>query len=75
METQDEDTEKEIDDSGDESDIIELFEKTYKGVIYLVESDTDGDVYAIDSDDEVGEIVGVQKNGKIKLFNSKKSKK
>ena len=57
-----------------DSDTLELFEVEIKGKTYVTNDETNGDIYEYDND-EVGEIVGVFKNGVAKLTKKPKSSK
>ena len=57
-----------------DADALELFEVEIKGKTYVTNDETNGDIYEYDNE-EVGEIVGVFKNGVAKLTKKTKSSK
>ena len=56
------------DEDEDEEEEDEVYIKKINGKNYYVTGDTDGDIYAVDEDEEVGDLVGKIKKGKY-IFN------
>ena len=56
----------------EEEEELELFEVEIKGKTYVTNDETNGDIYEY-VNDEVGEIVGVFKNGVAKMIKKPRS--
>ena len=69
LKEEEEDEEDEEDDDDDDDD-EEVYLKTYNGKQYYVTNDENSDVYAVDEDEDVGDIVGCIKKGKF-ILNTK----
>ena len=69
-EVQEEEAEEEeeaVEAESEESDELEVFEVTIRGKKYFTTNATNGDIYAMDSDGEVGDKIGQFVNGKAQL--------
>ena len=75
-ETEEEEEEEEVEveetkeEEEEEEEELEIFEITIKGKAYYTTDETNGIIYAVEEDDEVGDEVGVFKNGKA-IINKK----
>ena len=65
---EEEDDEEDEDDEDDEEDEDEVYIKKINGKQYYITNEKNSDVYEVDEEEDVGDIIGEIKNGKLILF-------
>ena len=66
-----EEEEVEVEESADEEEEEEVYEITIKKKAYYTSNETDGPIYAITDDEDIGDQIGEFKNGKATFYKKK----
>ena len=68
---EEEEEEVEVEESADEEEEEEVYEITIKNKSYYTSNETDGPIYAITDDEDIGDQIGEFKNGKATFYKKK----